>query len=84
MKYMVYILSIMWVILQVENIAMTDSMIGTRQMVAVSNLPRGALSCIRHRRRLRSRCSKGNQFDTADDLTVTVAVVPVSVVALTQ
>jgi hypothetical protein len=63
---------------------MTASMIGTRQMVVASNLPTGGLSCIRHCRRLRSHCWKGIEFYTVAEMTVTVVVVPMSVVAVTQ
>jgi hypothetical protein len=63
---------------------MIDSMIDTRQMAVASNLPRRWLSCIRHRRRLRSQCRKGIEYYTADEMTVTVAAAPVLVVAVTQ
>lgn len=84
MKYVVYLLPIMWVIMQIQQTEMTASMIDTRQMVVASNLPTGGLFCIRHCRRLRSHCWKGVKFYTADELTVTIVVVPMSLVAVTQ
>jgi hypothetical protein len=47
-----------WWYCRYKHTEMADSMIGTRQMVVASNLPRRGFACIRHRRRLRSQCWK--------------------------
>jgi hypothetical protein len=84
MKYTVYLLPMIWAILQTQQTEMTDSMTGTRQMIVACNLPAGGHSCIRHCRRLRSQSWKGIEIYTADELIVTVAAVPVLIVAVTQ